>query len=71
MTFDKKNRQFNVYARYSSMAIQMLVIIFLGVFGGYKLDQWLGTGPFLTVILSILSVVIAIYTVTKDLLRKN
>jgi len=59
------------YARYSSMAIQMLVIILLGVFGGYKLDQWLDTQPILTVILSVLSVFLAIYIVTKDLLRKK
>jgi len=64
-------KSLNSYARYSSMAIQMLVIIILGVFGGYKLDQWLGTEPILTVILSLVSVVLAIYLVTKDLLRKK
>jgi len=48
----------------------MLVIILCGVFGGYKLDQWLHTRPVLTVILSILSVALSIYFVTKDLLRK-
>ncbi|MEI7499299.1 MAG: AtpZ/AtpI family protein [Bacteroidota bacterium] len=58
------------YARYSGMAIQMLVIILLGVFAGFKLDQWLHTKPVLTVILSIVSVSLSIYFVTKDLLRK-
>ncbi|MDP1622940.1 MAG: AtpZ/AtpI family protein [Bacteroidales bacterium] len=58
------------YARYSSMAIQMLAIILLGVFAGFKLDQWLNTKPILTVILSIVSVGLSIYFVTKDLLRK-
>ncbi len=71
MIFDKKNPSLNEYARYSSMAIQMLVIILLGVFGGYKLDKWLDTGPLLTIILSIFSVALAIYTVTKDLLRNK
>jgi MFS-type transporter involved in bile tolerance (Atg22 family) len=52
------------------MAIQMLVIILLGVFGGVKLDQWLHTKPILTVVLSIGSVALSIYFVTKDFLRK-
>jgi F0F1-type ATP synthase assembly protein I len=53
------------------MGIQMLVIILAGVFGGLKLDQWLNTRPLFIVILSVLSVGIAIYTVTRDLLKKN
>lgn len=52
------------------MAIQMAVIILIGVFGGYKLDQWVNTTPLFTVVLSLLSVIIAIYLVVKDLLRK-
>jgi F0F1-type ATP synthase assembly protein I len=52
------------------MAIQMLSIILLGVFAGIKFDQWLHTKPILTVILSIASVSLSIYFVTKDLLRK-
>jgi membrane protein DedA with SNARE-associated domain len=50
----------------------MLVVILLGVFGGFKLDQWLELQfPVFTVILSLLSVVMAIYLVTKDLLKKK
>jgi len=52
------------------MAIQMLVIILLGVFAGFRLDSWFHTKPILTVILSIISVVLSIYFVTRDLLRK-
>jgi F0F1-type ATP synthase assembly protein I len=63
-------KNLNDYARYSGMAFQMLAIILLGVFAGFKIDQWLGTRPVLTVILSLLSVALSIYLVTKDLLRK-
>jgi F0F1-type ATP synthase assembly protein I len=63
-------KNLNEYARYSGMAIQMLVIILLGVFGGVSLDKWLHTKPVLTVILSIISVALSIYIVTRDLLRK-
>jgi len=69
---NKKKNSLNNYAKYSSIAMQMLVIILLGVFGGYKLDEWLNLSvPVFTVLLSLLSVVLAIYTVTKDLLKKK
>ena len=71
MNSDRKKQQFNAYARYSGMGLQMLAIILVGVFGGYKLDQWLHSGPLLIIILSILSVSAAIYSVTRDLLRKK
>ncbi|MCD4697982.1 MAG: AtpZ/AtpI family protein [Bacteroidales bacterium] len=58
------------YAKYSSIAFQMLFIILLGVFGGIKLDEWLNLHyPIFTVILSMLSVILAIYYVVKDLLK--
>jgi F0F1-type ATP synthase assembly protein I len=69
MTTDPK-KSLNDYARYSGMAVQMLVIILLGVFSGYRIDLWLHTKPVFTVILSLLSVALAIYIVTRDLLRK-
>jgi len=59
------------YARYSGMAFQMLGIILAGAFGGLKLDQWLKTKPVFTVALSICSVFLAIFFVTRDLLKKK
>jgi hypothetical protein len=50
----------------------MLFIILAGVFGGIKLDQWLSLKvPVFTIILSILSVILAIYYVTKDLIASG
>jgi hypothetical protein len=60
------------YAKYSSMAIQMAVIILIGVFGGHYLDvliQW--KFPVFTVILSICSVFGSIYLIVKDLLKNK
>ena len=71
MSLDQKKRQFNDYARYSGMGFQMLAIILLGVFGGFKLDGWLNTKPILTIILSLSSVILAIWYVTRDLLKKK
>ena len=66
----KKKKLLDNYARYSSIAFQMLIIILIGVFGGIKLDQWLGMKfPVFTVILSIASVMLAIYSVTRELLK--
>jgi len=71
MNIDQKKRQLNSYARYSGMGLQMLTIILIGVFGGYKLDEWLNTGPLLLIILSLLSVILSIYSVTRNFLRKQ
>ena len=68
---DKKKLLEN-YARYSSIAFQMIAIILLGVFGGIKLDELIKWEfPVLTVVLTILSVVLAIYYVTKDLIKSK
>lgn len=69
---NQKKNPLNSYARYSSIAFQMLAIIIIGVFGGYKLDAWLNMSfPVFTLLLSIISVVLAIYSVVKDLLNNN
>jgi len=58
----------NNYARYSSIALQMGVIIAGGVIGGHFIDQWIGWKfPIITLILSFFSVIAAIYIVVKDL----
>ena len=50
--------------------MQMAVIIFLGVFGGVKLDRLLGLRfPVLTLVLSLLSVSLAVYLAIKDFLK--
>jgi len=68
---DNINKGLKSYAKYSGIAFQMGAIIFLGTWGGYKLDQFFNFEKhILTLILSILSVVIAVYTAIKDFLKK-
>lgn len=69
---DKEKRPpLESYARYSALAFEMFAIIGLGIYGGYKLDQWLKLSvPVFTVLMSIISVGAAIYTAVKDLLKK-
>ena len=38
----KKQKPFNDYLKYSSLAMQMVVTIGVAAWGGYKLDQYLG-----------------------------
>ena len=58
--------------RYASMGTQMMAIIGLGVFGGVKLDEYLGwKTPICTLVLSLLSVAAAIYLSVKDFLKKK
>jgi ATP synthase protein I len=59
------------YAKYSSLGLQMLVIIAGGIFGGYELDKYLNLKfPIFTVVFSFLSVAFAIYYAIKDFIKK-
>ena len=60
-------RQVPNYMKYSGMAIQMGVIILVGVFAGQKLDEHFQTAPYLTVALALLSIFAALYITLKDL----
>jgi intracellular septation protein A len=71
MNPQKQKRPLFDYAKYSSMALQMLVIIAGGIFCGFKLDEYLKFKlPLFTVLFSMLSVGFAVWYVTKDLLKK-
>jgi hypothetical protein len=68
----RKHNTLKGYARYSSLALQMGVIITLGTLGGLKLDKLINLKfPVFTLILSLVSVAIAIYLALKDLLKKK
>lgn len=67
---ESKGREgLDAYSRYSTIAIQMVVIIIVTSLGGVKLDKLAGTEPLLTVILSLLGVVAAMWLVIKEALR--
>lgn len=69
---NKSKRYLDSYARYSSIAFQMLAIILIGVFGGIKLDEWLKLNfPVFTIVLTVLSVVLAIYYPVKDFIKSD
>lgn len=68
----QKPNKLNAYAKYSSIAIQMAIIITLGTLGGVKLDEYLELeSQLFTLIFSLLSVVLAIYVAIKDIIKYN
>lgn len=49
------------------MAIKMAVVIFAGVYGGILLDEkWNLSTPWMTILLSLVGVAMAIYVVIRD-----
>lgn len=65
---EKLSSSTNSYARYSNVAIQVVIIAVLGVFGGIQLDEWLVTQfPIFTVLCSMLAVGIAMYWLIQKL----
>jgi len=67
----EKNNGLSAYSRYSTIAIQMVVIIVITSLGGVKLDKWAGTEHILTVILSLLGVAAAMWLVIKEAIRNK
>ncbi len=68
----QSQKKLNAYPKYSSMALQMGFIITLGTFGGLKIDQYFNLNfPIFTLILSIASVIIAVYLAIKDIINYN
>ena len=64
------NKGIKDFGRYSGIAFQMIGIILVTTWGGIKLDKLAGFDkPVFTIILSLLGVFAAIYTVIKDFIK--
>lgn len=69
-SFDKKKKQITGVLKYSGLAFQMIVIILLVLYGGIKLDEFLGKEfPLFTIIGAFLGVILALYFALKDFLK--
>lgn len=67
---ENKKRPLN-YAKFAGMGIQMGAIIAAGVWAGIKLDALLKLKfPVFTLVLTLLSVFLAMYYFIKDVLKK-
>ncbi|WP_318311102.1 AtpZ/AtpI family protein [Flagellimonas crocea] len=65
------NKTLNTAARLSGSAIQMGVVIYLGVWGGKWLDGHFGTQKIFLPICTVLAVAISIYLVIQQLKKIN
>lgn len=69
---NSRKESLNSYAKYSSIAFQMLFIILAGVYAGIKLDAWLKIKfPIFTLVLSLGAVSLSIYYAIKDFLKNK
>ncbi|SHF57207.1 Putative F0F1-ATPase subunit Ca2+/Mg2+ transporter [Mariniphaga anaerophila] len=68
----KKNKnKFDSFIRYSSLAFEMMAIIALGTFLGFKIDQWMNNEfKGFTLGLMILSVIGSVAYAIRNLLKK-
>jgi hypothetical protein len=58
------------YARYSTIAFQMIIIVLGGVFLGFKIDEWLHLDKHIfLVIFSLLSGFLALFLAFRDLFK--
>lgn len=71
-TGKQNNNDLKNYARYSGMAVQMVVIIAVMTYAGVWLDERReAETPVFTLILSLLGVFAALYSVLKDFIGKK
>ncbi|MEZ4792920.1 MAG: AtpZ/AtpI family protein [Gelidibacter sp.] len=69
---EKKGKQLNSYANYSSIGIQMFAIIGIGSYAGVKLDEHFSNGGKLwTVIFSLVSVIMAVVFVIRRIIANT
>lgn len=66
-----KRKGFDAFIRYSSLGFEMMAIIGLGTFLGFKIDQWMGNEfKAFTFALMIISVIASILFGARNLLKK-
>lgn len=67
----RKDNGARSYAKYSGIAIQMVVILLLGTYAGQWLDANYGVSdkPYLTIVAVLISIGLALYLPLRSLLR--
>ena len=68
---NKPKKKLDNFIRYSSLGFEMMAIIGIFTFIGYKIDQWIGNEfKAFTLGFMVFSVILAIIYGTKNLLKK-
>ena len=68
---NSKKKPFDDYIKYSAIGFQMLAIILVGVFLGYKMDEWFPVAdfPLFTTLFSLIFVCLAMWVVIRTLIN--
>ena len=67
---NKPKKKFDNFIRYSGLGFEMMTIIAIFTFAGYKIDQWMENDfKVFTLVLMVFSVIGAIIYGTKNLLK--
>ena len=68
----KKKPPLSNYARYTSIGLQIIVVILIFLFAGHKIDGWTHQSfPIFTLILSIIGLAAAMWFMVRELMRKD
>jgi F0F1-type ATP synthase assembly protein I len=67
----KKNSSRQQALRYTSLGMQMLVYLALGVYGGLKFDEWFNTNPLFVILLSALALFFSLLHLYRQLVGKS
>ncbi len=68
--FQKNKNRFDAFIRYSSLGFEMMAMIVIGTFLGFKIDQWLGNSfKWFTLVLMVLSVIGSVVYFIRKLLK--
>lgn len=68
MNEEKNKNGFQTWMRYSAIGTEMAGAVFLGAFGGYKIDQWMNNEtPWATILLLFVGLSAGFYIVYKQL----
>ena len=69
---NSRKNQLKDYTKYASMGFQMGAIMFIGTYGGYRLDKYCQNKiPLFTVTFALIAVASALYLTLKDFLHKK
>jgi F0F1-type ATP synthase assembly protein I len=68
--FRKNKSRFDAFIRYSSLGFEMMTMIILGTFLGYKIDQWMDNNfRWFTLVMMVFSVIGSVVYFVRKLLK--
>ena len=68
--FQKNKKRFDAFIKYSSLAFEMMAMIAVSTFLGFKIDQWMNNQfRLFTLLLMVFSVIGSVYYFIRKLLK--